>query len=106
MIPLAHALESSVEEGDICSRQGGDEFQVLTFNYTSEKAAQLMDNVNKYLSNYNKLHTKDYRIKASCGYCLKIPEKPADLTEMFKEADYNMYENKRSKDKQILKGKP
>lgn len=103
---LAHALENSVEEGDICSRQGGDEFQVLTFGYTPEKANQLMDNVNKYLSNYNKLHTKDYRIQASCGYCLRVPEKPADLAEMYKEADLNMYDHKRNKDKQILKGRP
>ncbi len=103
---LAHALENSIDEGDICSRQGGDEFQVLTFNYTPEKATQLMDSVNKYLSNYNKLHTKDYRIQASCGYCLKIPENPADLSEMYKEADLNMYNHKRSKDKQIIKGRP
>lgn len=102
---LAHALENSIEEGDICSRQGGDEFQVLTFNYTPEKAAQLMDSVNKYLSNYNKLHTKDYRIQASCGYCLKIPENPADLSEMYKVADLNMYDHKRNKDKQIIKGR-
>lgn len=102
---LAHALENSVEEGDICSRQGGDEFQVLTFGYSQEKANQLMNNVNKYLSNYNKLHTKDYYIQASCGYCLKIPENPAELTEMFKEADLNMYTQKRNKDKQILKGR-
>lgn len=103
---LAHALENSVEEGDICSRQGGDEFQVLTFGYTQENANQLMDNVNKYLSNYNKLHTKDYRIQASCGYCLRVPEKPAELAEMYKEADLNMYDHKRNKDKQILKGRP
>ncbi len=103
---LAHALENSIDEGDICSRQDGDEFQVLTFNYTTEKAAQLMDNVNKYLNNYNKLHTKDYCIQASCGYCLKVPESPADLSEMYKEADFSMYEHKRIKEKQILKGRP
>lgn len=96
---LAHALENSVEEGDLCSRQGGDEFQVLTFGYSQEKANQLMNNVNKYLSNYNKLHTKDYCIQVSCGYCLKVPEKPAELAEMFKEADLNMYDQKHNKAK-------
>lgn len=98
---LAHALENSVEEGDICSRQGGDEFQVLTFGYSQEKANQLMNSVNKYLTNYNKLHTKDYCIQVSCGYCLKVPENPAELAEMFKEADLNMYDQKHNKTKHV-----
>lgn len=102
---LAHALENSVEENDLCSRQGGDEFQVLTFDYSPDKASGLVSRVNKYLDNYNKLHTKDYLIQASCGYCIRIPETPSDLAEMCKEADLNMYDNKRSKEKHIIKGK-
>lgn len=102
---LAHALENSVEENDICSRQGGDEFQVLAFGYSPEKASHLISRVNKYLDNYNKLHTKDYLIQASCGYCLRTPESPSDLADMYKEADMNMYDNKRNKEKQIMKGK-
>lgn len=102
---LAHALESSIEEGDLCSRQGGDEFQVMTFGATPEKAAKLADNVDKYLSNYNKLHTKDYIIQASYGYCLRVPETNSELAEMYEEADHSMYEHKRNKDKQIIKGR-
>ena len=102
---LAHALENSIEENDICSHQGGDEFQVLAFDYSPEKASGLVGRVNKYLDNYNKLHTKDYLIQASSGYCIRIPESPSDLSEMYKEADLNMYDNKRNKEKQIIKGK-
>lgn len=102
---LAHALENSIEENDICSRQDGDEFQVLAFDYSPEKASGLVGRVNKYLDNYNKLHTKDYLIQAISGYCIRIPESPSDLSEMYKEANLNMYDNKRNKEKQIIKGK-
>lgn len=102
---LSHALENSTDENAICSRQGGDEFWVLTFNYTPEKASALMDHVAKYLTNYNRLHSKGYQIQASCGYCLKVPKSPEDLTEMFREADLNMYAQKKNKDRQIIKGK-
>lgn len=94
---LAHALENSTDENAICSRQGGDEFWVLAFDYTPEKASSLMERVSKYLNNYNKLHSKDYQIQTSCGYAIKVPENYADLTEMFREADLNMYVQKRSK---------
>lgn len=102
---LAHALENSTDETTICSRWEGDEFWVLAFDYTPEKAAALMEHVTKYLNHYNKLHSKDYQIQTSCGYCLRIPQTPDDLTEMFKEADLNMYAQKRSKDKHIIKGR-
>ncbi len=94
---LAHALENSTDETAICSRQGGDEFWVLAFDYTPEKASSLMNHVTKYLNNYNKLHPKEYQIQTSCGYAVKVPESYADLTEMFREADLNMYAQKQSK---------
>ncbi len=101
---LAHALENFAEPEYICSRQGGDEFQVLAPGCTEAKAASLLDNVLKYLENYNKLHTKKYRIQASCGICVQIPERVSDLADMFERADHSMYENKRSKKKDILQG--
>lgn len=103
---IAHALESSIEEGDICSRQGGDEFQVLAIGYTQEKALQLIDKVQKYLDNYNKLHTKDYLIQASSGFCIRIPSSPSELADMFKDADMAMYKEKKSKVKQVIKNTP
>lgn len=102
---IAHALESSIEEGDLCSRQGGDEFQIFAVGYTPEKAALLIDKVQKYLSNYNKLHTKDYLIQASSGFSIRVPSRLSDISEMFNEADQAMYEEKRTKNKEILKSK-
>ncbi len=100
---VAHALESSIENGDICSRLGGDEFQILGVGHTQETATQLIEKVQKYLDNYNKLHTKDYLIKASCGFTIKVPNNMADISDMFETADQAMYVDKRSKDKDIFK---
>lgn len=94
---LAHALENSAGETDICSRQGGDQFQVLAPDCNASKAAGLIDSVHKYLDNYNKLHTKEYCIRTSCGFCVQVPHSPSDLVEMFEIADQLMYEDKRSK---------
>lgn len=100
---LAHALENSIGSEDLCSRQGGDEFWVMSINCTPQKAAQLTDRVSHYLENYNKLHTKDYLIQASSGFCIRTPQSASELSEMFEEADRNMYAEKRTKNKTILK---
>lgn len=100
---VAHALESSIENGDICSRVGGDEFQIFGVGHTQESATQLVEKVQKYLDNYNNLHTKDYLIKASCGFTIKMPTTVSDISDMFEAADQEMYVDKRSKDKQIFK---
>lgn len=94
---LAHALESSAGETDICSRSGGDQFQILAPDCNASKAAWLIENVHKYLDNYNKLHTKEYAIQTSCGFCVQIPRSPCELVEMFETADKRMYEDKHNK---------
>lgn len=100
---VAHALESSIGSNDICSRYGGDEFQIFGIGHTQESATQLIDKVQKYLDNYNKLHTKDYLIQVSCGFTLKVPGNIADISDMYEAADQEMYVDKRSKKKQIFK---
>ncbi len=100
---LAAALENSAEEGDLCARQGGDEFQIIAFGYTEQKALHLIEKVRKYLDNYNKLHTKEYLVHASCGFCLQDSHPSINLDEMFNEADKMMYVEKKEKKKDILK---
>ena len=94
---LGHALESSVNEGDICARLGGDEFYILGADYTDETAIQLMGRVQKYLDNYNRLHTKAYNISASGGYFITTEFVLPDLQELFDKADRQMYLEKNRK---------
>lgn len=101
---LARALEASVDGSCICTRQGGDEFQVLAPDCTEKRALEYMEKIRKYLSNYNRLHPKKYLIQASGGFCVRIPHSPSELSEMFIAADKAMYASKKQKDKDILKG--
>lgn len=97
---LGHALESAVSEGDICARLGGDEFYILGMDYTDEAASLLINRVEKYLNNYNRLHTKAYEISASGGYYITSDFKLADLQELFDKADRQMYNTKNTKKSQ------
>ena len=94
---LGHALDSSVKETDICARLGGDEFYILGTDYTEETAAALLNRIEKYLDNYNRLHTKEYRISASGGYFITEDFVISDLQELFDQADRKMYEVKKKK---------
>ena len=94
---LGHALESAVSENDICARLGGDEFYILGTDYTEEEADLLISRVEKYLNNYNRLHTKQYEISASGGYFITSDFVLSDLQELFDKADRQMYNTKNYK---------
>lgn len=94
---LGHALESVVSENDICARLGGDEFYILGTDYTEEEANLLLNRVEKYLNNYNRLHTKSYEISASGGYFITSEFVLSDLQELFDRADRQMYNVKNFK---------
>lgn len=96
---LGHALESAINPGDICARLGGDEFYVLGTNYTDRTAAQFINRVQKYLDNYNRLHTKEYTISASGGYYITSEFTISDLQDLYDQADRRMYLTKNSKKK-------
>ena len=99
---LGHALESAVNDNDICARLGGDEFYILGTDYTDETAKVLINRVEKYLNNYNRLQTKPYTISASGGYFITSEFTLSDLQELFDKADRNMYTTKKKKKDGLL----
>ncbi len=97
---IGHALSSMIRPDDVCARFSGDEFYLLTKDYTKEDADELLGRVNKYLSNYNKLSHKEYTISASGGYAQASPDKnftKDHLNELFAQADRNMYQQKKER---------
>ena len=95
---IGHALSSTTRSGDICARFSGDEFYMLSSNYTEEEAADLLARVHKYLSNYNKLSHKEYQITTSGGFAQAVPHPgftKEDLKELYAKADKEMYIQKR-----------
>lgn len=91
---IGHALESAIRPEDICARFSGDEFYLLASGYTNEEAEELLQKVQKYLDNYNKLSNKAYPICTSCGYASIFPDSAYsvnDIKDLFSEADKKMY---------------
>jgi len=95
---IGHALSSTTRPGDICARFSGDEFYMLSTNYTEEEAADLLARVHKYLNNYNKLSHKEYQITTSGGFAQANPRPgfgKEELKELYAKADREMYVQKR-----------
>ncbi len=95
---VAHALENSLDEGSVCGRIEGNEFQVVAPSYSESEAIAFEERVHKYLENYNRLQTKGYQIKASCGFCIKKLTSLDTLQNMQEEADEALKIKKRRKE--------
>ncbi len=94
---LGHALENSIKEKDICARISGDIFYLIGSGYNGNGAMTLTSKVNRYLENYNKLHTKNYQISVSNGYVIELPQNIFDLQELIDVANNNLYLEKKKK---------
>lgn len=98
---LGQALTQAMEEHTICGRVGGDEFYLISENSTEESSQKLVEHVEKYLANYNRLHGRPYSINASNGFALwdfgvSVHEE-VTLDSLIRIADQNMYEMKRQR---------
>ncbi len=95
---LGHSLESAADERDLCARFSGDEFYLLSAGRSEEEAENLIETIQSYLENYNKLSSKPYRIFCSCGFAQASPDVSLTseyIQELFDEADKKMYEEKK-----------
>lgn len=95
---LAHALENSIEDGVICARLGGDQFQVLAIDYTNEMAKLLRSKVRTYIDNYNRLTTKEYVIQISCGFCVRSISSKDEMDNLLDQSYKQLYQEKRKKE--------
>lgn len=103
---IGQALGNASGPNIIATRLGGDEFYVLTHGMSEEDVKDFSLRVDTYLNNFNRLSSKPYNISISSGYaCTKatVPFEDTELEQLFKQADQNMYENKRNKTKHILR---
>ena len=95
---IGHALSSITRPGDICARFSGDEFYLLSTNYSEVEAEDFLARIHKYLNNYNKLSHKEYEITTSGGFAQVNPEtgfSKEDIKELYAQADRKMYAQKR-----------
>ena len=94
IIRSSSALIRCFPVGSICVRTGGDEFLVISaFEDEKELKCSIKD-VYRNLEEYNAISNKPYKVGCSCGYALVPESGPADLDEIQKIADKNMYDEK------------
>lgn len=98
---IADSLSSFGGKNFICSRQGGDEFVMLIFNYSSntqveEQLQKLSDIQNERTAKLDENNTVP--IKFSFG--ARLLDGSSDYNSLLKAADNKMYENKRSRKKE------
>lgn len=103
---ISHALAQASKPGDICARFSGDEFYCLIKGSSEQDAIDFISRVNTYLENYNRLSSKPYNISASGGFAC-VPYEPdmhsSDIDALYGVADSNMYVNKNTKIKNIIR---
>jgi diguanylate cyclase (GGDEF)-like protein len=90
---LAQVLSAAFRTEDVLARIGGDEFAVLLPNTGALEAKNTMDRVRSILQEHNASQTGP-RLQISFG--VSTAEKNTALAEILKQADANMYAEKRA----------
>lgn len=94
---VAQALKNSANNGEICSRFGGDEFIVVGVNCNEEFAAEYIKRTNQYIENYNIIAQKPYKISISYGIYVSSFDSGETIDQRITLADKQMYNDKKRK---------
>lgn len=97
---IADMIHSVGADKSIVARQGGDEFVLFLYGYEEERelgeALQMLDFIRKHCLGYLE---DGLRIPLSFSFGYSLGYQKLDYSEMLKEADAKMYEDKRGRKK-------
>lgn len=97
IVQVGNALNRVAKHRELCARFGGDEFEVMAFNYSERFAEEYVKAVQDMLDGYNKVSNKPYTVSASCGYIVDTPKENETLEDFIHRADALMYDTKKSR---------
>jgi diguanylate cyclase (GGDEF)-like protein len=93
---IASSMQAITREGEVCVRNGGDEFLIAGLGqYSSQEIEERLQCFARAIEEYNA--TSPVAFNASIGYCLKEWGLPSAFEEAMETADVNMYIDKRKK---------
>jgi len=92
---LADAIGKSCTNDEVYARFGGDEFLIFAPEYTEEQAKELSMRIEQNIEAFNEESSYPYKIAASIGHHICVPEKGSELFQLVTLADNVMYENKK-----------
>jgi len=94
---FSQLMQRCFRESDIVARLGGDEFVVLLTNADETFARESISRFRSELDQYNRQANKQYNLTFSDGLASVTAENPLSIAEMLKQADEQMYHQKRNK---------
>lgn len=91
---VSNALKRASNEGEICSRVGGDEFWVIAYDYDQKKMDSFVYRFYAKLKEVNALAERPYVVSASYGSAITDPESGKTLDDYMNLVDERMYIDK------------
>lgn len=97
---VSQAMTHFSQSGDLLARFGSDDFYLLLKRETEKDAKDFLLRVEKYISNYNRLNTRAFRLSICSGCCFRTfqPGLTADgLFDMLTLAETDLAQARREK---------
>ena len=100
---IAQFLTGSFRKSDVIGRLGGDEFAVFAIIGHENSGEIIKDRLKKTVDEFNAQCRKPYYVNMSIGMHEFVITQTTDINEMLNVADERLYEEKKSKVKQVYK---
>lgn len=92
---IARVIESSIRDGDVAARIGGDEFCVLLLDKAGEALEQVREQISTGTQAASAVHSLPFALSATVGACEVDSRTSGSLAQLLERADGLMYEQKR-----------
>jgi diguanylate cyclase (GGDEF)-like protein/PAS domain S-box-containing protein len=96
LVDAANILRKSFRESDIIGRIGGDEFAVLITDSSEPDVEKIVtSHIGQNIEAYNKQTERSFKLSLSKGFAHYEPDSPCTISDLIKQADSSMYEDKK-----------